>query len=376
MRAARGFSLVELMIALTLGLLVTEAIVSMFNASRQTSGTTNAVAAVGDNGRFAMSLVEQAVRSGGYMACNAINNLHTVPGAGNPTTRQSSVLPGQPATIWPILNNYTQALGGFEAAGSAPGSALVVAPPPVAADASTADWINPGGLDTLLTKAPSPGVVKGSDVLVVRQVLGQTPLLFTSAAYNPGAGLLSVSMSPSSALATLAAGQNAVLSNCVYSVAFQITAVSGTTVSINANLGEEFDPPSLMALVDTAVFFIGPGRDGDSSLWVYHDSTGAFLELVPDVENMQVLYGVASTTPSTVTQYVTSNNLPAAATDFNGVVSVKVALLVASPPGQNALAVPAAAPKYSLLGTTVTAPLDNRLRRVVSATVTSRNAAN
>jgi len=121
------------------------------------------------------------------------------------------------------------------------------------------------------------------------------------------------------------------------------------------------------------IYFIGPGRDTDSSLWTYDEGTAQFQELVPDVENMQVLYGVAPTTPNQVTQYVTAN----AVADFNQVVSVKVALLVASPPGQPAVTLPTAADvqPFSLLETTVTPPLDTRLRKALTTTIAVRNAA-
>jgi type IV pilus assembly protein PilW len=121
------------------------------------------------------------------------------------------------------------------------------------------------------------------------------------------------------------------------------------------------------------IYFIGPGRDTDSALWTYDENTALFQELVPDVENMQVLYGVAPTTPNQVTQYVTANNVA----DFNQVVSVKVALLVASPPGQPAVTLTTAATvlTFSLLETSVTPPLDTRLRKVLNTTIAVRNAA-
>ena len=58
--------------------------------------------------------------------------------------------------------------------------------------------------------------------------------------------------------------------------------------------------------------------------------------------------------------------------DFNSVVSLEVAVLVASPPGSQT--VPTAAPVFTLLGTQVTAPQDTRLRRVFEKTIELRNA--
>ena len=92
------------------------------------------------------------------------------------------------------------------------------------------------------------------------------------------------------------------------------------------------------------MFYIGVGADGDGALYKYETNGGVFgdgysvnEELVPDVENMQILYGVetgASQTTQTVAQYVTANNVATTSItgDFNGVISVQIALLVASPP--------------------------------------------
>jgi type IV pilus assembly protein PilW len=103
------------------------------------------------------------------------------------------------------------------------------------------------------------------------------------------------------------------------------------------------------------------------------------VELVPDIENMQILYGVDTSAGSTtaVNQYLTADQVK----DFNTVMSVKVALLSASPivasknAGPGALTnVPSTAQTFSLLGTAVTAPLDTRLRRVFEVNIAVRNA--
>jgi len=377
MRTQRGYSMIEVMVAITLSVIVTQAAISVFGANKSTSKTTAAIAAVSDNGRFALSFIEQSVRSGGYMACDAINDLHALPPPGPATYRQLNVMP---AGATPVQNAYQFAFGGYEAGGSGQGAAVALAAPPLAADTTAGDWLA-AGLDPLLTAntAAVPGVIKGSDVLVVRETLPQTTTLYTTAPYAPGTTLLSVN--DTSSLATLALPHAAVLSNCSVSVAFQLSAVgAGTpgTLTMGAGTTIAFDPYAAVTPVDTAIFYIGKGRDNDGALYVWHDDTGASTELVPDVENMQVLYGIAPTTPNLVTQYVTADAVPlngSGLPDFNRVISIKVAMLVASPPGAPAVRAPAVAPTYALLGTTVTAPLDTRMRKVFDITVAARNAA-
>lgn len=89
MRAARGFSLVELMIAIVLGLLVTDAMVAMFVSVRSASRTTVGVAALSDSGRFALDSIEQVVRGAGNMTCDSTA---PVSAAGVPVIRVVSTL--------------------------------------------------------------------------------------------------------------------------------------------------------------------------------------------------------------------------------------------------------------------------------------------
>lgn len=365
--AQAGMTLIELLIAISLSIFVIGAALSLFMANRNTASGSAAVSSVSDNGRIALDFISESVRSGGYMACNATNDLRQI-APGN--TRQLSILaPG--AT--PIQQNYTAAFAGFEANGTAPGGAVALAALPVVADANNNDWANAGGLDGLLTGL----VTKGTDVLVIRESKPQAIPIYTTAPYLTGTGQINLTVN---GVGTLAAGQFAVISDCIVSTAFQVGAAAGNIVSTAAplnlfggDLNWNYDITDTITPVDMTIYFIGPGRDTDSALWTYDENTALFQELVPDVENMQVLYGVAPTTPNQVTQYVTANNVA----DFNQVVSVKVALLVASPPGQPAVTLTTAATvlTFSLLETSVTPPLDTRLRKVLITTIAVRNAA-
>jgi type IV pilus assembly protein PilW len=375
----RGFSLVELMVAIVISVVIVDAAVSLFLANRQTGNTTAAVSAVSDNGRMAMNFISQSVRSGGYMACNATNDLREI-STGN--TRQVSTLVAGPT---PVQYSYLEALGGYEAAGSAPNNAAAVsiATPPVAGDSTAGDWSNGLGLPAGLDAALVGKVTKGSDVLVVRESLPQTTPVYTKLDYATGSGTTILTLYSAG---SLQAGQFAVISNCTFSTVFQIGAVNAaaqtitTTGALNVAGGDllwSYAAPASVTPVNMNIYFIGPGRDTDSSLWVYDESKGpppnGFTELVPDVENMQVLYGVAPTTPNQATQYVTA----ASVGDFNQVVAVKVALLLASPLNANAVQVPTAATvqNFSLLYTTIAPPLDGRLRKVFDTTITVRSQA-
>jgi type II secretory pathway pseudopilin PulG len=363
--------MIELLIAIVLSSIVVYAAISMFLASRGTANTTTAIGALSDNGRVALDFISESVRSGGAMECHATNALHTEVITPATNIGQKNAL-NVGAT--PLQLDYADAFSGFEAVGTGNvGGAALVSASPVAADPASSDWAG-GGLDGLLANQ----VVKGSDVLAARSSIPQAAPAYTVAEYDGNTGATQIFVNDVGNLQPL---QYAVISDCSVSAVFQIGTVdpvgnvvttAGPLTTHGGDLQTTFPVHSALAPIDTAVYYIGAGRDGDSALFRYDEWTGLFQQLVPDVENMQVLYGVAitPTVPSEITQYVTADQV----VDFNQVVSVQVALLVASAPGSTAVPAPANAPTYNLLGTTVTAPIDTRLRKVFQTTIAVQNA--
>jgi type IV pilus assembly protein PilW len=353
---ARGFSLVELMVAITLALIVTTGVISVFIGSRSAYNATSGTAELTDGGRFALNFISTSVRGAGNMACTTAPLVQGILNAG--------------ATA--LTTSWTQALGGFEAVNTGGGTAYNIAAAPVTPDAANTDWV--GGLDATYL---GNRVIQNNDVLVVRSTLGNALPAYVQT-INDGAASFTVFRA-----ASLANGQIAVISDCSKGVIFQINNLAlgaNPTVTHNAGGGSpgntasgfplSFPPGSLVTPVDTLVYYIGKGADGDGALFVLSSNAlGAWTptELVPDIEAMQVLYGVDTNNTQTVSNYVTANQV----VDFNTVMSVKVALLAASAPGAGR--VPTAV-TYNLLGTTVTPPADTRSRQVFEATIAVRNS--
>lgn len=63
----RGMSLIELMVAMILGLLVSAGVVALFMATNQSNRTQNAMARIQENGRFATGRIEADLRMAGAM---------------------------------------------------------------------------------------------------------------------------------------------------------------------------------------------------------------------------------------------------------------------------------------------------------------------
>jgi type IV pilus assembly protein PilW len=362
MKRLRGFSVLELMVAITLALIVTAGVVSVFAGSRSAFRATSGVANLSDSGRFALMFIETAVRNSGFMACGPANltvsnlnaeatNLYYAPGA----------------------SGLFQPMGGYEAAGTSPGSTYALSAMPGA----IANW-NPT-LDASFTGIPAPSTfVANNDVLVVRSsATTSQPVYVTD--FTPGDFTVT-------ATGGLAVGQLAVISDCTKSVLFEVTSLTAgapgevvghaaggspgniSSVFVNAI---SFSNGAQVTPLQTTAYYIGVGTDGDGALYsatMAADNSLTATELAPDIEAMQILYGVDTNNSLTASQYVTADQV----VDFTQVMNVEVAVLAAGPPGS--ATVPTVANTYNLFGTTVTAPLDSRARQVFEVTIAARNA--
>ncbi len=357
MKRQRGFSLVELMVAITLALLLTGAVISVFIGSRTAYQATAGVADMADSGRFALNIIGDSVRSAGNIACNSANSGTNVllPAANNGFT-----------------TNFPVGISGFEANGTAPGATIAL---PQAVGAA-GNWT--AALDGSITAATASafGVpVQGSDMLVVYSSKRSVYPVYTTADVLGGVTVVPVT-APPPGTPSMAPNDYAAISDCTKSMISRATAVAANSVTFADALSLGFAAGAFVTPLTTTVYYIGTGSDGDSSLWRIEQINGAFPapiplqspeELVPDVENMQVLYGIDPAGTGAASAYVTANNIGG----FN-VVSIQIALLVASPPGNKPVAPP---PAFNLAGTLVTVPGDNRARQVFYATINLRNAS-
>lgn len=69
-RASRGFTLVELMIALVLGLILLGGVIGIFLSNQTTSRVNNELASLQSSARLAFQLMSQDIRSAGFAGCN------------------------------------------------------------------------------------------------------------------------------------------------------------------------------------------------------------------------------------------------------------------------------------------------------------------
>jgi len=346
MRYARGFSVVELMVAMAISLLLLTGVVSIFVSSKSSYETNERLSRIQENGRFALDTIMTDLRASGFVGCARQPNYLST-SLNSATTLQWNFLAG-PVT-------------GFESTGASTWSPAM--------DASI----------------PSP--LSGSDVLAVRVPVRERLAFPLSANLGAATNSLQVAAGSTNGVET---GDIAMAYSCEAISVFQVSGYDPATGVIshaanaagqtpgNANNTVNYSyrqAVTQVVPVETVAYFIAPAARvtdatdpapaGTTSLW-RRRGLGAAQELVEGIEQIQVLYGVDTNGDVIVDAYRTANNVG----NWNDVISVSVALLARS---IEQYGVDTDQRTYTLLDVTVAAPADRRLREVFAATASIRN---
>ena len=336
----RGFTLVEIMVAMAIGLVVAAVVVTMFAASSRSYRVTDAMGDLQEAGRIAMSTLQRDAHVVGFRGCNSNNVRNTAP------------ITNIQATPTAYLNDFLTGVQGYDGNGGGwtPALPAAVATPgaPVAA-----------------------GPTALSDVLVLRVAAG-TPVALSANMANANADL------PMMSVAGFADGTRAIVADCQRATVFQVTGVNGggptlqhglaggvgvnTTISAQRAYGID---ASVMRF-ETHAYFVGPSiRDpaNERSLWVRVDAN-APVEVVENVQDMQVLYGEDTDNDFVPNLFRTADTV----VNWNNVLAIQVSLLLRGSGQRDNQAIT----NYVYNGTT-TAPADRRLRRSYTATIQIRN---
>lgn len=328
-----GFSLVEVMVALTLSLLLLSAIFQVFTSSKASYRMNEGLARIQETGRFVVDLLSSALRMAGYQGCLTRNKIAPNVIVKNPP----SVLPYQPEDVLRGENNLASG-------------------------------------DSLVAKQDA---LVGSDSLsIIHASATGAHLTGNMETRN---GNIQINGNP----AGFEAGDILMITDCASIDIFRATNVSSssnsTKVTIahtqskntSSRLSKAYQSDALvMAFESTTYYVADTGRDnmaGDPiyGLYVQHLRDNP-VELVAGVENMQVLYGVDTDADGSADTYANAD----AVANFANVISARVALLVSS------VAPATTRPNtqtYTLLDETVD-PADGRyLRKVFTFTATARN---
>lgn len=160
-----GLSLIELMIAITIGVVLMLGMVEVFGTTRAVYQTTSALSRVQEGGRFAMDYLRSDLRMGGHWGC--FNEYQPIRRIYNHTSEVfNGDVPVESGADWVYRTDLP--LEGFEYENTAPGEAVELTQQPALADAGS-KWSPtlPTELADVLGTGDAPAVVN-SDVFVVR----------------------------------------------------------------------------------------------------------------------------------------------------------------------------------------------------------------
>lgn len=355
----RGLSLVEIMVALTIGLIVLAAVSQIFVTSRSTFTLEEGLARVQENGRFAIEFLSQDIRMAGYAGCSSKLALGTKTGSG------SSV--GCSASLCNIVD---------------PPSAVTNFPPD---GISAHRYVGPGNATTawepdLSTAWFATGDVKaGTDVIVIQRA----STLSTHLTGNAVADNANIQILDSASIQNeISAGDILIVSDCKSGDVFRATNRSSgsgkvTIAHSQSNPGntENFlthsydNTAELMKLVSRA-YYIGTGVSGEPALKRKELVTGGVVsageELIEGVEEMRMTYGQDTDGDGIANIY----RLADAVTDWSRVVSVRVGLLMSTLTNVDQLA---DTKTYELAGIVVDPPDTQRRRQAYNTTIQLRN---
>ncbi len=337
LRNTKGYSPIEILIAVAISMVVMGGVYSTFKGSTDTFRYQESMARLQENGRFAVEILNREMRMAGYTGCSNVS----VP--------------------FNALNDSTTYVYKFDE--------------PISGFNANADNTWTPTLDASIDQELS-----GSDVVVVRSVDSTESVYISKIMDNP-----SVTMQT---LLTDSIGQFdvAMISDCESAAVFQVTtmgssagksqvnhntgAVTEGPGNSTASLGHSFSKGAQIQKVSTKSFFVRNNPDGVPALYMKQGTSNA-VELIEGIESMHITYGESSVKmgPDTcsVSSYVTAD----AVADWNAVCSVRVGLFLRTSDQTKRTA--DTVTTYNVNGAVI-GPMDDRfLRRVYSQTIRLRN---
>ena len=302
-RRELGLTLVELMIAMALGLVVVGGAVTVFSGTLRSAELGQSVAAMQAGGRFALDLMSSDLRAAGHRGCAASDETE-------------------------LFVDATLAGAADLLRGGSVGGARVV----------SAGW-SPAAPAGFVAATGAGAPVDGTDALFVQYAAAPGVALGASMT-GPGDDL-----ELAEPIAGLAADTLAVVSDCLSADVFEIDSVGGTAAAPTLDPKEDLErayarnpafPESARVLPFVgAIYYVGDtGRTtsaGDPvralylQQWPYDAGAVAPIELVEGVDQMQLRFGLGDGTGG-----VRQVRPDDAAMDAAAVESVQIELLMAS----------------------------------------------
>ena len=367
-----GLSLIELLVAMVLGLTLALGVVQIYVGTTATERDAEARLRMQENGRFALNFLGNEIRMAGYLGCQGSIQGSSV----------NNTLNGPDNTFQPDTG-----IQGWEAGGTAPGTINNSAADVATVSSTTAEWTTGDASFNI----PNVQAVPNSDILRLWGGWGSSGTV--TSVDNSGADPVVVA----EADVGIEANDFLIISDCEQADFVQACSVVSnapattdtitlTTGCAPGNIAAAFvtsTAPAEVIRLEGALYYVGKrgnvATNPPTLMRSVLSATGtaaAAEELIEGVESMQLLYGVNTDQDirATVDAYLTADNV----TNWDEVISVRVSLLMQSVEEGT---VPSPQP-YTFDGVTYDGgggngalPADERARRVFTATISLRNRA-
>ncbi|MBK6727809.1 MAG: PilW family protein [Xanthomonadales bacterium] len=330
--AVAGLSLVELMISIVLGLLITGAAVSMFLSFSRTYAASESLSRSQENARVAFELMARDLREAGTVPCSR----HI------PVT---NVLNGAGSSWW---NSWASGIVGHDN-GALSGSVA--------------------GTDAIQTVSGSSGAAYVTSHVTGTATFGVTPAthgfvandILMACNYSQGA----IFQMTGGGGATVIHNNSGTPGNCSRGLGFKVPPLC-------TPVGEVYQFPdnsTLVRLQATRWYVAANGRGGNSLFRVSlrGSSIAAPEEVVEGVVDMQVRY----LTPPSASYRPANDNSASGVSDWSAVTGARISLILAGSERVAATGVPQ--PSLDTCHTGYTPPSDGRVYRCVQHTVALRS---
>lgn len=348
-RSQKGLSLIELMVAMAIGLFLLLGVSKIFLDSKRTYSFQQSLARIQENGRMAQEFMGRDIRMAGYTGCASGDYSSITNTLNNPTA---------------INYDFSRGVSGYDVGTSVPTDLSALSPAPL---------IN---TDVLILKGPVGDGVnvvgnKGSDANIEVKVI------------NPESGACA---NGSERISGICVGDILMVADCTKARVFQATntqvsgspqtlkivhSATGTPGNATASWGGNganafpeaiFDTAAEIIKMNTVYYYIATGASGQPALW-QAIVPGAAQEILEGVENLQLIYGRDTNSDLVPDRYEDATAITTA-NAWDKVGAIRIQLLMRSVEAN----VTDAAQPYSFNGADVT-PTDKRLRHVFVSTI-------
>jgi type IV pilus assembly protein PilW len=358
-RAARGMSLIELMVALLISSIVVLGLVTLVNAIGIANRTQDGLARLQENGRFAVQRIAADLRAASSQHCSTFDSASSVLGTGGSTYVE------QPRAIRSYFNASTLASLRFGPTGF--GTSYLISPrfmmighecdaanctPALDAANRGVNLLGPAAIPNMGTAVGQRGL--GADVLTLRYLAGDGARVIDQRGWQLGVPDAEIELENDadalarSGFAGMAAGDPVWVSDCSASEMFRGNPQSATVVRLGGNFSNDrmrrldlrsdaraFHLPTSFRTVSYWLQIADdprqPGRR--MSVLMRKDGAQAAQELVQGVERFDLLYGIDDSLGRT--RYLTAAQVDALGTVAADCPPYPNDLLPAPPATQN-----------------------------------------